>query len=68
MFGASKTQRIFFFNAFLVSITGVWLTGFSNVHWFAYVLPAGLLFAALTGFCLGMFMSGIIASLLGIKN
>jgi len=68
MFTASKTQRIFFFNAFLVSITGVWLTGFSNVHWFAYVLPAGLLFAALSGLCLGMVMSGKIASVLGIKD
>jgi len=68
MFGASKTQRIFFFNGFLVSITGILLTGYSDVHWFSYVLPAGFLFAALTGFCLGMFMSGKIASLLGIRN
>lgn len=68
MFGASITQRIFFFNGFLVSIAGIGLTGFLDVHWFAYVLPAGFLFAALTGFCLGMFMSGKIVSILGIKD
>lgn len=68
MFTASRTQRIFFFNAFLVSITGIWLTGFSNVHWFAYVLPAGLLFAAVSGFCLGMVMAGKIAGMFGIRD
>ena len=68
MFGASKTQRIFFFNAFLMAFIGIWLTGFSNVHWFAYILPAGLLFASLTGFCLGLVMSGKIAKVLGMEN
>ena len=68
MFGANITQRVFFFSAFLVSMAGIALSGVTNVHWFAYVLPAGFLFAALTGFCIGMFMSGKIVSILGIKD
>lgn len=67
MFGASKAQRVFFFNGFLLSMTAIWLTGFATVHWLSYVLPAGFLFAAITGFCPGMFMSEKIIGILGIK-
>ena len=68
MFGASKAQRLFFFNGFLVSMTGITLTGITDVHWFSYVLPMGFLFAAMTGFCLGMFMSSKLVTLFGIKE
>lgn len=68
MFGASKTQRLFFFEGFLVSMTGIALTGFTEVHWFSYVLPAGFLIASLSGFCLGVFLTGKIAPFLGVKD
>ena len=68
MFNATLTQRLFFFNGAMLSLIGLWLTGFQHVHWFAYVLPAGLLFAAATGFCLGLFMSRKILELVGIQD
>lgn len=68
MFTASKTQRLFFFNGFLVSSIGIWLTGFSEVHWFSYVLPSGFLFAAATGFCLGMFTTKFLAQKMGFED
>lgn len=68
MFTANKAQRLFFLDGFLVSIAGIGLTGFTEVHWFSYVLPAGFLFASITGFCLGMFMTNKIADLLGMKD
>ena len=52
----------------VLSLTGLWLTGFDKVHWFAYVVPAGLLFAALTGFCLGFFVSRKLLEMLGIPD
>jgi len=32
-------------------VVGIWLSGFQNVHWFLYLPPVVLLFAAITGFC-----------------
>ena len=68
MFGASKTQRLFFFEGFLISMTGIWLTGFTQVHWFMYVIPVGFLIAAVSGFCLGYFLTSKVASALGIGD
>ena len=68
MFTASKTQRLFFFNLANFILLGIWLTGFGTVHWFAYVIPAALYFAAATGFCLGMFVSGKFMSAIGVKD
>ena len=68
MFNASKTQRLFFFNMSVLSLIGLWLTGFDKVHWFTYVIPAGLLFAAATGLCLDMIVSGKIMAMLGVKD
>ncbi len=68
MFNASNTVRLFLFNVAMISLAGTALTGFQVVHWFAYVLPAFLLFAAATGFCPGMVMSANILRLLGIKE
>lgn len=48
---AGRAMRFFFFFAGSVLWTGIWLTGFANVHWLLY-LPATLLyFAALTAIC-----------------
>ncbi len=35
----------------ILIVVGIALTGFSNVHWFLYIPPAGLVFAAVTGIC-----------------
>lgn len=46
-----SAQRMLFGSAALVISTGIWLSGYENVHWFLYV-PAGLLtFATVTGIC-----------------
>ena len=49
-------------------MTGIALTGFTEVHWFSYVLAAGFLIASLSGFCLGVFLTGKIAPFLGVKD
>jgi hypothetical protein len=43
--------RIVFIVLAFVILAGIWLTGFSNVHWLLYIPPAGLLFAGITGIC-----------------
>ena len=68
MFNASTVQRVFFFNMAVISLICLWLTGFDKVHWFAYVVPAGLLFAAATGFCLGFVVSRKLLELLGLED
>jgi len=68
MFNASKVQRLFFFNLANFILLGIWPTGFENVHWFSYVIPAVLYFAAFSGFCLGLFVSGKMLSLFDIKE
>jgi len=67
MFGVSNTVRLFFLNVAVVSLIGTWLTGFDVVHWFAYVLPAVLVIAAITGFCPGMIVSGKLLKIFGVK-
>ena len=67
MFTASNLQRAFMFNVATMSLIGIALTGFNNVHWFAYVLPASLLFAAASGFCIGLGISKQMLGVLGIK-
>lgn len=68
MFGASKTQRLFFLEGFFISMIGIWLSGFTEVHWFMYAVPVGFLIASLTGFCLGYFLTSKVAIVLGIRD
>ena len=68
MFNATKIQRLFFFNIASFIVLGIWLTGFDTVHWFSYVVPAALYFAATTGFCLGFVVSGKILELFGVTD
>lgn len=68
MFNASNSVRIFLFNLAVISMVGVWLSGFGNVHWFSYVLPLFLTVAAITGFCPGLFISSKILGVFGIKE
>ncbi|VAW50437.1 hypothetical protein MNBD_GAMMA06-1731 [hydrothermal vent metagenome] len=67
-FTASNSVRIFLFNVAIINLVGIWLTGFTTVHWFSYALPAFLLFAALSGLCPGLFLSRKILGALGIKE
>jgi len=68
MFNASRVQRVFLFNLASLNLLAIWLTGFDKVHWFTYVIPAGLYFAAASGFCLGFVLSKKILDLLGIPD
>lgn len=68
MFNASKTQRLFMFNLANFCMLSIWLTGFHTVHWFAYVIPGALYFAAFSGFCLGLLIAGKMLAALGIKD
>ena len=45
-----------FFSTVIASmiLVGIFLTGFSVVHWFLYLPVAFLYFSAVTGFCPGM--------------
>lgn len=54
---ASKAMRFFLFNAAVLILAGLWLTGFDRVHWFAYFVPAFFLFAAVAGICPGLIMA-----------
>lgn len=48
---ASKVMRVWFFLFAVIIFLGIFLTGFSNAHWFLYVPVVGLVFATLTGIC-----------------
>ena len=54
---ASKAMRFFFFNAAVVILIGIWLTGFDKVHWFLYTVPAFFLFASAVGICPGLIIA-----------
>lgn len=68
MFTASNTVRMLFFNATIIIMIGIGLSGFEKVHWFSYVLPTFLLFAAATGLCPGLMVSKKMLAILGIKE
>jgi len=67
MFNASNTLRLFMFNAANICLLGIYLTGFEDVHWVSYVLPAAFYLAAASGFCLGLITSKWILSAIGLK-
>lgn len=46
--------RLLFINVTVISVIGIGLTGYEHMHWFVYVLPAALLFAAASGYCIGL--------------
>ncbi|MEN8131949.1 MAG: hypothetical protein ABFS45_17560 [Pseudomonadota bacterium] len=68
MFNASRVQRVFLFNLANLNLLAIWLTGFDQMHWFAYVIPAALYFAAASGFCLGFVISKKILDIFGIAD
>lgn len=54
---ASKAMRLFFTTTGLVIWAGIYLTGFSTVHWLLYLPAAFMIFAAVTGICPGLIIS-----------
>jgi hypothetical protein len=54
---ASTAIRLFFFILGMVIWLGIWLTGFSTVHWLLYIPAIAMIFAAITGICPGLMIS-----------
>jgi len=55
--------RVVFIVMAALTVFGIWLTGFQNVHWVLYIPPAAMAFAGLTGICPGY----ILFKKLGLK-
>lgn len=51
---SSSGMRMFLFMSTLFIMAGIWLTGFENVHWFIYIVPAFFTFAWVFGICPGL--------------
>ncbi len=56
----SNVQRLTFLNTSILAFIGILLSGYNQVHWFMYVVPAVYLFSAATGFCPGIAISKFI--------
>ncbi len=48
---ASSEMRVWFALFGILIGLGIYLTGFSNVHWLLYIPAVGFIFAAITGIC-----------------
>lgn len=59
-----NATRMLFLSIAVVTLIGMALTGFSQVHWFLYVPVVMLIIAGITGICPGL----IFWSKLGFKN
>lgn len=46
-----SAQRMLFLMMAAIIITGIWLTGFTTVHWLLYLPAVALVFAGVTGIC-----------------
>jgi len=55
-----KVQRLTFLNTSILAFMGIFLSGYDQVHWFMYVVPAVYLFSSVTGFCPGLMVSKFI--------
>jgi hypothetical protein len=53
----SRSMRFFFLVSGGILWSGLWLTGFDQVHWLLYVPAVFFAFAVLTGICPGMIIS-----------
>ena len=52
-----KPMRFFLLVAASVIWLGIWLTGFSIVHWVLYIPAVFITFAVFTGICPGMIIA-----------
>ncbi len=48
---ASLEMKVWFALFGIIIWLGIYLTGFSNVHWLLYIPAVALIFAAVTGIC-----------------
>lgn len=48
---ASSAMRVWYLVFAAIIFVGIYLTGFSNVHWFLYLPVIALVFASITGIC-----------------
>lgn len=55
-----REMRFFFLFTASVIFAGIWLTGFSTVHWLLYVPVTFFYFAAITGICPGLIISRMV--------
>lgn len=53
----SRAMRLFFAVSGSIIWFGIWLTGFTVVHWLLYVPAVFFSFAVITGICPGMIIS-----------
>ena len=51
---SGNAMRMFIINSTLFIFAGIWLSGFDQVHWFIYVIPAIYSLSALFGICPGI--------------
>lgn len=51
---SGNAMRVFLINATLFIMIGIGLTGFDQVHWFLYVIPAIFTLSASFGICPGI--------------
>jgi len=49
-----SAQRMLFLTMAVIIGLGIYLSGYSQVHWLLYVPAAALLFAGVTGICPGI--------------
>jgi len=68
MHNMKPEHRLTYVNISLLSLIGIWLTGFDQVHWFIYVVPGALLFAGISGYCVGFDISKKVLKLLDITT
>jgi hypothetical protein len=54
--GPMSALRMQFLSIAVVVFIGIYLTGFSKVHWFLYVPIVVFLFAGITGICPGLML------------
>lgn len=46
-----NAQRMMYLSLFIVLSLGIWLTGYSTIHWIFYIPLAASGFAFITGIC-----------------
>lgn len=49
-------QRMLFLSMAILISLGIYLTGYTSVHWVLYIPAAALFFAAITGICPGLML------------
>ena len=64
----SLEMRLWFIGPMLMLWGGLYLTGFSEVHWLIYVPAVMSVFALISGKCPGMFLIRVILEKLGKTN